>query len=159
MACGFFGKLPASGDFVARGLPAGVQRVIDRWITHHLAEFASVPDLWPKGGLHAVIDGAVTPIALLIIPSQDAAGRRYPLAIYAPGKDADRAGIERWAQGVHPLAFCAIRDSQSADMLQLELDRCPPPDAAPVALAPPALWGMDTETDPQTTLRTLFNSV
>lgn len=159
MACGFFGKLPASGDFVSRGLPVGAQRVIDRWLTHHLAEYARLPDLWPVSGLYAVLEGPTDPIALLIVPSQDAAGRKYPLAIYAPGMGADRAAIERWAQIVLPAAISAIRDRQTADVLHAELDKCPHPKAAPEALAPPALWGADTGTDPQTTLQSLFSSV
>ncbi len=40
MATGFFGKLPARGDFVARGLPPGARPVVDRWLTRMLAPAA-----------------------------------------------------------------------------------------------------------------------
>ncbi len=158
MACGFFGKIPASGDFVARGLPVGLQRIIDHWLTHHLAAYVARPDLWPETGLHAVLDGHNQPFVLLIVPSQDAVGRAYPLAIYAQGTGADRPAIELWGQKVHALAIAAIRDSQTADMLHAELEKCPPPNAAPEALMPPALWGAGTGTEPLMTLRALFNS-
>ena len=34
---GLFGKLPSTGDFVTRGLPAGFLRVWDAWLSRHLA--------------------------------------------------------------------------------------------------------------------------
>jgi type VI secretion system protein ImpM len=158
MACGFFGKIPASGDFDTRGLPVGVQRIMDHWLTHHLAAYVARPDLWPESGLHAVLEGPNQPFVTLIVPSRDAVGRAYPLAIYAQGTGADRPAIELWGKKVHALAIAAIRDGHTADMLQAELEKCTSPNAAPVPLLPPALWGTGTGTEPQMTLRVLFNS-
>lgn len=84
MGNGFFGKLPAHGDFVARGLPVGARQVLDRWLTQVLRLCGPAPEDWPPGGLRALIAHAGAPMALLILPSRDAAGREFPLPRSAP---------------------------------------------------------------------------
>jgi len=34
---GFYGKMPATGDFVTRRLPGDFVRVWDRWLAQHIA--------------------------------------------------------------------------------------------------------------------------
>ncbi len=113
-----FGKLPAHGDFVARGCSPDERAALDTWLTASLAEaqgrygadFAGRFDTalpWRGEGV-----GTVGVIAA----SQDAAGRRYPLVLLcaAPVEVEDlvyTAIAERWdadrlvaAAGIGPVA-------------------------------------------------------
>ncbi len=103
MTARLFGKLPAHGDFVARGCTSAEQASLDAWLTASLADaqarfgagFADRFDValpWQGSG-----PGAVGVIAA----SQDAAGRRYPLVLICAAAD-DLEGLiyaavtERW---------------------------------------------------------------
>jgi len=79
-APGFWGKLPAAGDFVGRRLPAPFVRHWDRWVTRHL-----VPRLAGLDVLcfHARPPGAPA-MTGVVLPSADRAGRRFPLTLAAP---------------------------------------------------------------------------
>lgn len=91
---GWFGKLPALGDFASRRLPEAFVRGWDAWLqrelarsraalggTHWLDAFlvAPVRRYWIAGGLL----GADAWIGVWM-PSVDAAGRHYPFTIAAP---------------------------------------------------------------------------
>ncbi|MEM9496451.1 MAG: type VI secretion system-associated protein TagF [Pseudomonadota bacterium] len=155
---GLFGKLPAAGDFVARGLAPGLRPVLDRWITRHLAEAARHPELWPETGLHAVIEAPTGACALALIPSRDTSGRHFPLAACAPGS-SDRDGVELWASAATPLLVEAREMGHSADALHAELSALPDLAAAEPALVPPVLWAEDSPTAPPEALRTLFGEI
>jgi type VI secretion system ImpM family protein len=103
-----FGKLPAHGDFVARGCTPVEQASLDTWLTASLAdaqdrfggEFADRFDAalpWKGRGA-----GAVGVIAA----SQDAAGRRYPLVLVCAA-----------ANDIEGLIYAAIGDRWDADRL------------------------------------------
>jgi type VI secretion system protein ImpM len=81
---GFFGKLPATGDFVTRRLPASFVGRWDRWISRHLVfRFSQGPmDKVPvlRFVLGGETFGAMTGV---ILASADRAGRRFPLTIAA----------------------------------------------------------------------------
>ena len=141
MGNGFFGKLPAHGDFVARGLPAGARQVLDRWLTQVLRLCGPAPEDWPPGGLRALIAHAGAPLALLILPSRDAAGREFPLAAVSPADAAGHAQIELWAEAVLPVLHDAAEGALDADALigRLE-DMAALPPAACIELAPPLFW-------------------
>jgi type VI secretion system ImpM family protein len=103
-----FGKLPAHGDFVARGCTPGEQASLDAWLTTSLADaqdrfgadFADRFDAaLPWKGYGA---GAVGVIAA----SQDATGRRYPLLLVCAETD-----------DVEGLVYAAIAERWDADRL------------------------------------------
>lgn len=151
MGTGFFGKLPTNGDFVARGLPAGVQPVLDRWLTRLLVACGDAAERWPEDGLRGLIAHAGHPLALLVVPSQDAAGREFPLAALTPANDAGRAEIDIWAG----LALPALRDAAQGGLdaagLVASLGSIPaisgPGDGA--GLVPPLVWtGVSPPEDP-----------
>jgi type VI secretion system protein ImpM len=75
---GFYGKLPAAGDFVARGLPDAFVRRWDRWLSRHLAR--RLGRAWPATGLRFLHPGPVTGV---VVPSADRAGRAFPLTLAA----------------------------------------------------------------------------
>ncbi len=91
-----FGKLPAHGDFVGRGLDAATRVALDDWLSAALlaardalgVDFANRFDAaqpWRCAG-----DG----VAGAIAASQDAAGRRYPILFLADAAAHDPAGCE-----------------------------------------------------------------
>ena len=100
-----FGKLPAHGDFVTRGVAAAERSMLDAWLSASLAAArealgdafdARYDQAQPWRAEGAGVSGA---IAL----SQDAAGRRFPLLLLAgAGRAAAcedllyRAIAERW---------------------------------------------------------------
>ncbi len=96
-AAGFFGKMPATGDFVARGLAPGLRSPLDRWLTACLGGVA--PERWPEDGLRAKLDlGQV--VILALVPSGDRLGRLYPLAGVAPGAGVARPAADAWVEAV-----------------------------------------------------------
>lgn len=85
MSAWVFGKLPAHGDFVARGIAAADRAAFDDWLSASLLAardthgdaFADRFDMaqpWRAEG--AGVAGAIA-------ASQDAAGRRYPVLLLA----------------------------------------------------------------------------
>lgn len=119
-----FGKLPAHGDFVARGLTEPARAAWDAWLSEGVAaaraswgdRFEDVYDAAPPwrfvldpdpfcGGRSA---GAVA-------PSADAVGRRYPLAVCVlePAPETAEALAERCEQ----LIYAALSEGWTADRL------------------------------------------
>jgi type VI secretion system protein ImpM len=98
-ALGFFGKIPARGDFVRNGLPQMFVDPWDRWLQQGIAASrAELGDEWVAAWLEAPIwSFALGPgicgsdAALgLWMPSVDRVGRHFPLtlAAIAPVRDA-----------------------------------------------------------------------
>lgn len=126
-----FGKLPAHGDFVARGFRHDQQARIDAWLATALAdaraafgaEFverfdAALP--WCCDG-----DG----IAGALAASQDSLGRRFPILLLIADAQAPRC---------EALLYTAIGERWDADRLLREAG-----DAAPLDLATIARWWCD----------------
>lgn len=95
---GFFGKLPATGDFVSRGLRPGMRTALDRWLTACLGGIA--PEQWPEDGLRAKLSLAGEEVILALVPSGDRLGRVYPLAAVAPVAGVGRAEADAWVDAV-----------------------------------------------------------
>lgn len=102
---GFFGKLPARGDFVARSLPPGFREVWDGWLSRVVADSRC----WLEGGPEerwgrvfaaapvwrfALGPDVAGPQALcgLLVPSIDNAGRAFPLTLVAVSSDGAGSG-------------------------------------------------------------------
>lgn len=139
---GLFGKLPATGDFVARGLPDALRLRWDAWVARHLAPRAGS---WPPGGLRLRIVAPGRSAAGLARPSRDAAGRAFPLTalVLAPWPPA-RAAVDQWCDAAAPLLDAAAGGGLDADALWAALRRLPPPGPLPATDdGPPApflLW-------------------
>ena len=92
---GVFGKLPALGDFLLRGLPAGFADPWHAWLADGLV---ACRDLMGDGWLAAYLEAPVwrfalaggtcgpAPVTGVLMPSVDAAGRYFflTLAMLAP---------------------------------------------------------------------------
>lgn len=121
---GFFGKIPARGDFVRAGLSTDFTASWDRWLQRVMpegerrlgAEWAAtwrVAPVW-RFALSAGQCGG-RPIVGLWLPSVDSAGRRFPLTLAAEsaGIDdgfldaAERIGREAVAHDLAPAAIAA----------------------------------------------------
>lgn len=125
MGAALFGKLPAHGDFVARGLPPGLRAPLDRWVSAHLAGRA--PETWPEGGLRTTRALSGHSLTALILPSHDRAGRAFPLACcHLPG--LGHAAAEAWCAAALGTATAASRGKMTADALQAALSALPPVD-------------------------------
>ncbi|KTW09913.1 type VI secretion system-associated protein TagF [Sphingomonas sanguinis] len=106
MMARLFGKLPAHGDFVARGCSSEERAALDAWLTesmeraqrHFGAAFAERFDMaQPWIGEGPGVGG-------IIAASQDTAGRRYPLILLGGQGD-----------GLDDLAYAAIAERWDAD--------------------------------------------
>jgi type VI secretion system protein ImpM len=140
-AAGLFGKLPATGDFVARGLPEPFRRNWDRWVARHLAPRLAAGVAWPEGGLRFRLSSGGRMAAGLVLPSRDGAGRAFPLSVLviAEGLPA-AAGLDPWCDAAAEAARAAIAGQGGADALWAALDALDPP-AGPAGLAVPMeLW-------------------
>lgn len=137
---GFYGKLPARGDFVRAALPRGFVDAWDHWISDVLPASRErlgsrwldawmVAPIWhfalPRGqcGVDAVVG--------LWMPSVDRAGRHFPFAIAATVADApptlptstlaSRCGA--WLERVEQAGLDALEHDLSPDDLLARLDR------------------------------------
>ncbi|EYD77451.1 IcmF-related protein [Rubellimicrobium mesophilum DSM 19309] len=160
---GLWGKLPATGDFISRGLPDAFRARWDAWVTRHLAALA---EPWPAGGLRfRLVSGGQTASGL-VAPSRDAAGRSFPFTAlvvlpFAPST----VDIDRWCDGVLPLLIEAKSGAVGGDDLWRALDALPRPSM--VRLGPDApllLWTAGQApraadpTEPDPALSVLFSS-
>ncbi|MEL6364653.1 MAG: type VI secretion system-associated protein TagF [Pseudomonadota bacterium] len=124
-ALGYFGKAPARGDFIGRGLPRSLTDGLERWAKAGLAEAKErdaegwldaylVSPVWRfAGGLGDALWTGV------LCPSVDAAGRYFPLAIAAEvaGGDADGDLEGPWFDA----ADAAVRDALAPESFDLAL--------------------------------------
>jgi type VI secretion system protein ImpM len=88
--CGFYGKVPARGDFVSRRLDKGFVDVWDPWLQQGLAASrGSLGEAWLELYLNGPVwrfvlsAGVVGPdgVAGIMMPSVDKVGRYFPLTI------------------------------------------------------------------------------
>ena len=149
LTTGFYGKIPAAGDFVSRGLAADFVRAWDRFAAQHLVP-PILDGLWSEDVALRFASGGVgpTPMAGIVLPSRDRSGRRFPLALAAcvgQGPEALVTGAAGWFEELERHARAARLNGASADDLARVLARVPPPDL-PVGGRPPrglVLWTRD----------------
>lgn len=131
---GFYGKLPARGDFVRAGLPGGVVDALDGWMRACIvASQDALGDGWFECWMEAPVWQFFCAIAGDVwggvwMPSMDRAERCFPLVILT---DAAQAG-PAWREGAEQAGFEAITGDVTPDRLALRLagvvaDVCPVP--------------------------------
>ena len=114
MTARLYGKLPAHGDFVSRGFTREVTESYDAWLSASLADARAVhgdafearydralPWRFARGGT----GGAIT-------PSQDMAGRRFPIFVLL-----DNPAPLTTAEAIEDLLYKAIAGRWTADTL------------------------------------------
>ena len=130
---GFYGKLPATGDFVGRRLPFDFVQRFDAWMARHLAPLIGDP-AWPADlPLRFVAGpGCFGPAAGIMLPSADKVGRRFPLGLAAvlPAAPLALSRAERWFAALEEVGLAAAGGELGADALEARLAALPSPDVS-----------------------------
>ncbi|WP_287103544.1 type VI secretion system-associated protein TagF [Mesorhizobium sp.] len=127
---GFYGKMPATGDFVTRRLPRDFVRIWDRWLAQHIVPLIG-SETWPRTTALRFLAGpaAFGASAGIILQSADRVGRQFPLSVVAQLPDASvrLADAEAWFAGIEEDAFAAQRGELTPDELDAALSVLPVP--------------------------------
>lgn len=150
---GLFGKLPAHGDFVSRGLPhdlverlhtllretmaAGKRRAGPGWLDAYLTA-----PIWRFAATGACLGRSAA--VGLVMPSVDAVGRHFPaLLLHRMAGDAGALTLldaaHAWLSRAEALALDALETELTAAAVMSRLAELAPP----MAYGPPAPGGMD----------------
>jgi type VI secretion system protein ImpM len=148
---GFFGKLPARGDFVCLRLPRAFTAPWDSWVASMLA---GSRDALGPGWLDAWLEAPVWRFALpaglcgplaalgLMLPSVDRAGRYFPLtfaALFADtAADGGNDGDPAWLGRCEAAGRAAL--DEDADPERVLAMMGPPPRLAPPPAAGSCWW-------------------
>jgi|JI10StandDraft_1071094.scaffolds.fasta_scaffold32876_3 type VI secretion system protein ImpM len=156
-----FGKLPATGDFVWRGLPDAFRKHWDFWLTRHIAHLQRHGHSFPPGGLRFRLPSGGRLAAGVILPSRDQAGRHFPLSLLLlADANLTPAQIDPWCDA----ALALQPQTLAPDDLWHALDGLPSPDPADPAIGAMQLWtpGQSPITTdpatPETALRQLLGT-
>jgi type VI secretion system protein ImpM len=130
LSTGFYGKIPATGDFVSRRLPIEFVTRWDRWLAEHLAPLIG-SELWPRPLALRFLTGSGSFGAAtgIILQSADKVGRRFPLSIVAPLPEAS-IGLARanlWFLSIEELGIAAQSGDLTPDEFAAALIELPVP--------------------------------
>ncbi|CDX15287.1 conserved hypothetical protein [Mesorhizobium sp. ORS 3324] len=127
---GFYGKMPATGDFVTRRLPGDFVRIWDRWLAQHMVPLFSL-EPWPTDtALRFLAGPAFLGISAgIIVQSADRVGRRFPLSVVArlAAAPLKLAYSDGWFDSIENAAFKAQRGELTPDELDVTLTALPAP--------------------------------
>ena len=146
---GFFGKLPARGDFLRAELPEEVVAKLDLWCRDCLLESrAALGADWEQAWMTAPIwrfflpPGACGAQSLLGVwlPSMDKAGRHYPFILCATGDDLAQGG--NWLAMAEAEGLAGVVEDKPHEAIAAAL-------RAPVEDAPLPAPGWWTEGSPR----------
>ena len=120
-----FGKIPAHGDFISRGLDHATHTLLDDWLSVEVARarerFADFDARYVQAPPWYFVDqdgaGAWSGGALCL--SVDKVGRRFPVIVAAPAIGADTA--HKVALAALELVFTTFSEGWDADQLALAL--------------------------------------
>ena len=141
---GWYGKLPALGDFASRRLPQNFIQPWDAWLQQGLAASrATLGEAWLETYLTSSIWRFVLAAECLgpgawagiLVPSVDRVGRYFPLTIAAPFASASQ--LEEW--------FAALESAAHAGLSASEISAF---DNALHSIAPPAASGGPLQLSP-----------
>jgi type VI secretion system protein ImpM len=130
---GWYGKLPALGDFASRRLPKPLVECVDTWLQAGIAASrAELDEQWLDVYLHAPIQRFWLAAGLcdarawsgVLMPSVDRVGRHFPLLIATQITAAGDALPEpSWFRTVEQVALAALDLNATVDELELRLAR------------------------------------
>lgn len=141
---GWYGKLPALGDFASRRWPQSLIDAWDRWLAQGLTDLRDThADAWLPGYLDSPtwrfllapgVLGAAQPrpLAGVLMPSVDRAGRYFPFTIAAPLRDwpvglAEGQALLTWLHALDDIAADALQDDWDIAQLEAALADMPAP--------------------------------
>ncbi|RUY83528.1 type VI secretion system-associated protein TagF [Mesorhizobium sp. M7A.F.Ca.CA.001.12.2.1] len=164
---GFYGKMPATGDFVTRRLTGDFVRVWDRWLAQHLVPLMG-SEFWPSTTALRFLAGPASfgASAGIILQSADRVGRQFPLTIVAQLAEAPvrLTEAEAWFSSIEETAFAAQRGDLTPDGLDAALGALPVPTVEPgdEAISGMVIWTTRSDIfdidpqSPQATLEQIF---
>jgi type VI secretion system protein ImpM len=130
MIAGFYGKLPARGDFVRAGLPRDFIDPWDEWLTSVIAASRiRMSEDWLPAFLESPVWRFILPAGLcggravlgLMLPSVDRAGRYFPLtfaALFAGRPPAPESpGATAWLDRCEAAGRAALDEDAEPDRL------------------------------------------
>ncbi|MDX8436827.1 type VI secretion system-associated protein TagF [Mesorhizobium abyssinicae] len=127
---GFYGKIPATGDFVSRRLTGDFVRVWDRWLAQHLVPLIGL-ESWPRATALRFLAGpsCFGASAGIVVQSADRVGRQFPLSIVAQLSETsfELAHAEAWFAGIEETAIAAQQGGLTPDGLEAALTVLPVP--------------------------------
>jgi type VI secretion system protein ImpM len=145
-APGFFGKVPALGDFVSRRVPRALSASWDEWLALlTVAAREAAGSAWPEAWLtaplwHFVLGadlGQPYGAAGVLVGSADRVGRLFPFTVIGP---ANGIPDDAWTDRVEDLVMQSLEDEFSPDILDTALKDLGPPTAASPIDAGRSLW-------------------
>lgn len=137
---GWFGKMPAAGDFFAKRIPAPFGEAWDRWLQEVLqCSRARLGETWLDAYLSmapwrfVLVPGALTKEgwAGVLVPSVDRVGRWFPLTLAAPlaASSVDAVATllraSEWFERMEALALSAVTPRPDRDAIDAALLREP----------------------------------
>lgn len=155
-APGFFGKVPARGDFLVRRMPAGFQTAWETWLsTLVLAAKSGLGPAWPDAWLtaplwHFSLGREVVPpfgAAGVLLASVDRVGRFFPLSIIGGAAQGAALRPDDWAHAAEALALAALDDDFDPDRLDERLRELGPPPATVGIGRVGGVWQLPIEND------------
>ena len=132
---GAYGKFPGLGDFLRLNLPADFITTWDGWLQAGMLEAQRyLGEDWDAAYLNAPIwrftlpagFAGAQPILGVLMASVDRVGRRYPLTLASPYRDADTvlthfANVALFSH-LEDIALAMLEDHATRDMLATELE-------------------------------------
>ncbi|MGX5840896.1 type VI secretion system-associated protein TagF [Mesorhizobium sp. ArgA1] len=165
---GFYGKMPATGDFVTRRLTGEFVRLWDRWLAQHLVPMFD-QDTWPPATALRFLAGPNSfgaSSAGIILQSADKVGRKFPLSVVAqmPEAPAMLTHAEAWFAGIEEAATAGQHGELTPDELDAALAALPMPSVEPgeELIADMVIWTRHSDIfdidpqSPQATLETIL---
>lgn len=146
---GWYGKLPALGDFAGRRLPHGFVAAWDAWLQRGMVHSQEhLGAAWLDSFLTAPVWGFVLGARTLdtqtwagiVLPSVDRVGRYFPLTLCAAlprmsfSADALLA-LQRWMDALEQAARAGLDPQASVEGFDAELVKSTPPVFAPLTAA------------------------
>lgn len=142
---GWYGKIPALGDFASRRLPPGFISAWDAWLQRGLAASrASLKERWPDAYLHAPVwrfalfPGVCGDQAWIgvMMPGIDKVGRHFPLTIALalephPEIFALLFTTQSWFDAIEQVALSSLNGDALPDDLECQLAKHPFPPHSP----------------------------
>ncbi|MBL8834643.1 MAG: type VI secretion system-associated protein TagF [Alphaproteobacteria bacterium] len=147
---GYYGKLPARGDFVTQRLNAGFVAAWDEWLRAGIvASQSTLGDGWLDAYLAAPIWRFVLPAAAargvpmigVVMPSVDRAGRYFPLTLAAPLQGEPTLALcftgASWLAELERVALRALEDTAGLDGFEADVAAISTPPATPAPVPEP----------------------
>jgi type VI secretion system protein ImpM len=155
---GFFGKVPARGDFLARRIPAALRGQWEKWLSSLvLAAREALGEHWPDEWLtapvwHFALGCELAPegAAGVLIASADRVGRLFPFTVIGACSGPANTGwteMDRWARSAEALTLSALADDFEPDRMDAALQALGPPPTLGEAVHADGQWPLEFEDD------------